>query len=258
MMPAIATHQSCVDRLRMDEAVDRLVAGDDRAEQDDQHDEDAGQVLDPAIAIGKAPRRLAPRQHERDPKRDRGRRVANVVDGVGQQRHAARGDTTTSICKAAVIARMTNDHLMAQMPRVGRRDGRIDDAVGMAMPTSVTVAMGGVPRCEAEPIEKRAAEDAGGCRGVHRNLLIALSSASCSRLPAPTAPTRQWSIWSRMNVSLALMRAFVAAASCCATSRHGRPPSIIAAILRTWPSTRRRRLTMSGCDWCFWTIFIPT
>ena len=105
------------DRLRVDQAVDRLVAGNDGAEQDDEDDQDAGQILDPPVAVGEARARLAAA-----PARKAIHSgiavvgVANVVDGIGQQRDAARGEHHDS-CSAAVTARMTNDHLMAQMPR---------------------------------------------------------------------------------------------------------------------------------------------
>ena len=54
-------------RLRMQQARDRLVAGHHGAEQDDKDDEDAGQVLCPAKAVGEGSGRLAPCQHEGDP-----------------------------------------------------------------------------------------------------------------------------------------------------------------------------------------------
>ena len=88
--PATATQPRCVIGLRVEQAVDRLPAGDDRAEQDDANDDDPGQVLDPAEAVGEARRRRAARQRERDPERDRGAGIAEVVDRVGEERDAAR------------------------------------------------------------------------------------------------------------------------------------------------------------------------
>src|SRR5215212_1226758 len=45
----------------------------------------------PAQPVGEAVGGLAAREHEGDPQRHRGDRVADVVDGVGQEGHAARG-----------------------------------------------------------------------------------------------------------------------------------------------------------------------
>jgi len=38
--------------LRMDQALDSLVPGDDGAEQNDQDDDDTGEVFDPTQSIG--------------------------------------------------------------------------------------------------------------------------------------------------------------------------------------------------------------
>src|SRR5215207_2172429 len=62
--------QQLPDRLRMEKAVDGLVAGNDGAEQDDEDDDDTGQVLGPAVAIGEGGRGLAAREHEGDPEGD--------------------------------------------------------------------------------------------------------------------------------------------------------------------------------------------
>lgn len=133
-----------VDLLRVDQPVDRLVAGDQRAEQNQADDDHAGKVLDAAEAIGETRRRLAPGEGEGDPERDGGGRIADIVDGVGEQGHAA--------------AQQDNDDLQNRgdgedgerpldRPDAARGggDGRVDDAVGMAMPPFVVgVAMGAV------------------------------------------------------------------------------------------------------------------
>ena len=62
MMPAAATQPSIIDVARVDQAVDRLVAGDERAEQDDRDDRHAGEILDAAEPVGEAGARLAPRE----------------------------------------------------------------------------------------------------------------------------------------------------------------------------------------------------
>ena len=77
---------------------------------------DAGEILDPPVAVGEGSGGLAPGQHEGDPERNGSGGVADIVDGVGKQRDAARDDDH-AICKPAVTARIANDHLIAQMPR---------------------------------------------------------------------------------------------------------------------------------------------
>jgi hypothetical protein len=47
---------------------------------------------------------------------------------------------TTTSCKAAVIARMTNDHLMAHMPR---SDDGVDHAVSVAVTARAAVRIAG-------------------------------------------------------------------------------------------------------------------
>ena len=70
--------------------MDRLVTREHRAEQDDKDDKDACQVFGPTEAIGKCLRWFSPRENEREPQRNSGRGVPNIVDHVGQQRHRPR------------------------------------------------------------------------------------------------------------------------------------------------------------------------
>ena len=80
------------DRLRMDQPVDRLVAGDERAEQDDQHDQRRRRGPRPARAVGEGPVGLR-RASTKAIQSGIGRRgVADIVDGVGKQRDAARDE----------------------------------------------------------------------------------------------------------------------------------------------------------------------
>ena len=65
-----------------DEAVYGLISGHQRAEKDDQNDDDASEIFDPAIAIGEGLRRLPPGKHEGDPERCGGTGIGDVVDGV--------------------------------------------------------------------------------------------------------------------------------------------------------------------------------
>ena len=58
--------QQSRDRLQVNQAVDRLVSRDRGAKEDDLGDEDLGQVLHTAEAVGEGLTGLAPRQHEGD------------------------------------------------------------------------------------------------------------------------------------------------------------------------------------------------
>jgi hypothetical protein len=69
----------------IDEAVDRLVSRHQGAEQNDQDDGEAGEVLDPAVAVGEGRRRLLSGERKRDPQRNGCASVGDVVDGIGEQ-----------------------------------------------------------------------------------------------------------------------------------------------------------------------------
>ena len=70
-----------LDVARVDEPVDRLVAGDARADEDRRDDDEAGHALGAGAA-----------QREGDAERDRGGGVAEVVDQVGEQGDRAGRD----------------------------------------------------------------------------------------------------------------------------------------------------------------------
>src|SRR5262249_30748332 len=53
----------------MEEPANSLIPSYQSTEQDDQDDGEAGEILDPSIAIGKARRGLAPSEREGDPER---------------------------------------------------------------------------------------------------------------------------------------------------------------------------------------------
>src|SRR5262249_24065324 len=78
------------NRLWVDKAVDGLVAGDDRAEQNDEHDRHAGKVLHPAKPIVEDLGRRSPDKHEGDPQWDPCGGIGYVVDGVGKERDGPR------------------------------------------------------------------------------------------------------------------------------------------------------------------------
>ena len=72
------------NRLRVEQTLDRLVSGEQGAEQDDRHDQHPGNILNPTIAIGEGRVRFAPRQNEGHPQRNGGARIADIVDGIRQ------------------------------------------------------------------------------------------------------------------------------------------------------------------------------
>src|SRR5262249_18935597 len=72
------------DRLWVDQPVDRLVSSNDAAEQDDEDDQHAREVLNPAKAIIERPGGWTAHKLEGDPQRDRRGGIADVVDRVGQ------------------------------------------------------------------------------------------------------------------------------------------------------------------------------
>src|SRR5579884_1054304 len=67
------------ERARMDEPLDRLHERNDRADEDRQDDTEAGE---PFAALAA--------EEERQPERNSGERVAEVMDQVGEQRDAER------------------------------------------------------------------------------------------------------------------------------------------------------------------------
>src|SRR5258708_5404091 len=77
------------DFLRMQNALDAFISRDDRAREDHANNRDAGQILDASIAERKALARPLARKPEGNRKRDRGRRVAKIMNSVGEQRDAA-------------------------------------------------------------------------------------------------------------------------------------------------------------------------
>lgn len=74
----------------MNEPVDCLVSGHQRTEQNDQDDSHAGEVLDPAIAIGELLRGLPSSEREGNPERYGSPCVPDIVDRVREQCDAVR------------------------------------------------------------------------------------------------------------------------------------------------------------------------
>jgi len=74
----------------VDDPLDGLIDGYHGAKQDDEHHHHPRQVLHPPVAVGEAPARAEARQREGDPQRHGGRRVPEVVDGIGEKSDRAR------------------------------------------------------------------------------------------------------------------------------------------------------------------------
>ena len=80
------------DLLRMEKTLHALVSGDDGAAENREHHDDSRQVLDAAIAEREAGARPLAGEHEGDGERDRGGRIGEVMDRIGEQRDAAGGE----------------------------------------------------------------------------------------------------------------------------------------------------------------------
>jgi len=76
-----------LNRLRVQQAIERLPASDPRREGNHRDDEHAGQILGPAKAVGVPSGGGSTPQGEGDPEWDCGQRIREVVDRVGQQRN---------------------------------------------------------------------------------------------------------------------------------------------------------------------------
>jgi hypothetical protein len=81
----------------MQQAVDRLIPGDDRAAHHDQDDDDTRQIFHPAEAVGEPGTGVSPGEQEGDPQGHCRRRVADVVDSIGEQRDTARQHDDTEL-----------------------------------------------------------------------------------------------------------------------------------------------------------------
>ena len=110
-----------VERLRVDQTLDRLHECEARAEEDRRHDEVAGCLLAP----------LAP-EEERDPERHRGQCVAEVVDEIRQQ-----GDAVARHEQSDLHERREQEHGEGDRDRSDAcprpDDRRIDETVAVAV-----------------------------------------------------------------------------------------------------------------------------
>ena len=76
------------NRLRMHKTADRFVTGDHRAERDREHDGNAGQIFDAAVSVSETLARFPARECERNPKRNRGRGIAKIMNRIGKKSDA--------------------------------------------------------------------------------------------------------------------------------------------------------------------------
>ena len=106
-----------LDLRRLDQPVDRLEAGDAGGGEDGEHDREPR----PALGAGAA-------EGEGDTERDRRRGVAHVVDQVGEQRHAARGEEDDGLERGRQGEDAERERDRAQ-PRARAADRVVDEAV---------------------------------------------------------------------------------------------------------------------------------
>ena len=134
--------------------------------QDQADDRHAGQVLHPAKAIGELVAGLPPREHKGDPERDGRGGIADVVNRIGQERHTA-GDEDDEDLEDRRAGQNDEGPLDGPDAALGRRDRRVDHAMGVGMPAVVAMpvaTMGMAHRVtfltKAQPVH---------CRAPHRS-----------------------------------------------------------------------------------------
>ena len=116
----------------MQQSLDALVARDDGADQDREHDRHAGEVLDAAIAKREARGRLLAAEPECHGEGYCGARIGEIVNGVREQRHAAREDDHDRLQRSRRSQPRERPLDRPHSPIAGR-DRRIDNAVRMAV-----------------------------------------------------------------------------------------------------------------------------
>jgi hypothetical protein len=114
-------HPQMGERMRMDQALDRLVERDASGDRDREHDGEAGKLLSTERA-----------QEERDPERDRSKCVAAVVDQVGEQRDRAGEGEDCSLCAGRQAQEGEADRDGADT-RARANDRTVDQAVRVPM-----------------------------------------------------------------------------------------------------------------------------
>jgi hypothetical protein len=126
-----------LDRSGMEETSDRFVPRDECARENGQDDDDASQVFHAPVAVRKAPGRSEPREGESDAERQGCRRVGEVVNRVGQERHAAR-DPDDHELESGCQQQASRRPLQRPDPARRARDGRVHDTM-VVMTTSIAM-----------------------------------------------------------------------------------------------------------------------
>jgi hypothetical protein len=127
-----------IDALRVDQAFDRLVACEDGAEQDDRHDDHARQIFHASQTIRENLAWLAASEQERDPKRNRGNGVSDIVNCIGEKCDAPRCQHDPELQGRRDRQHDERPFYGPNAPR-GCRDGGIDRAMRVAMALAVVM-----------------------------------------------------------------------------------------------------------------------
>src|SRR3954451_10036497 len=122
----------------MQESLNRLVACGNRAEGNDHHDYDPGEILHSSIPIREALGRFPSRQRECHPQRHCGRGIGKVVDGIGKQRDATRVPDDDKLHERR-NAQEDKRPLDRPDASLGGRDGRVDHTMAVIIVTVVVI-----------------------------------------------------------------------------------------------------------------------
>src|SRR5215213_6688443 len=127
----------------MDEPVHGFIAGDEGAEENNEDDGDAREILDPAKTVGEGRRGLPAGQHKGDPERDRRRGIGEIMNRIGEERDAARDRNHDDLQGGRD---RKDDERPFDRPDAPfrRRNGRVYDAMGVAVTSTVTVIVAAV------------------------------------------------------------------------------------------------------------------
>src|SRR5215204_2209091 len=136
----------------MDEPVHGFIAGDEGAEENDEDDGDAREILDPAKTVGEGRGGLPSGQHKGDPERDRRRGIGEIMNRIGEERDAAR-DRNHDDLQGGRDRKDDERPLDRPNAPFRRRNRRVYDAMGMAVTSAVTVIVTAVCYAKAEPVE---------------------------------------------------------------------------------------------------------
>lgn len=129
------------DRLRVHNSLNGFVSDRNRAQENDEHDRDTGEILDPAVAVSETIGRRAAAHDESDREWNRRAGVGGVVNHVGEQADAARQNDDAELDHGG-----DSQHEKRQFQRIeaahARGERRIDDAVRVMVPRRRIVLAG--------------------------------------------------------------------------------------------------------------------